>query len=148
MRASAPCALTFLVIAWGGMVRATGAGLACPDWPLCNGSAVPEPQKLVLIEWGHRFIAGILGFAIFYTTFGAWRWFRRDRGVLVPATLASVFVIIQIILGAITVTADLSPQVVSAHLGTSMLVFAAMLVTAVGANGWPRVRRPVRLAAF
>jgi heme A synthase len=144
----AGCALTFVVIAWGGMVRATGAGLACPDWPLCNGSAVPEPTKLVLIEWGHRLIAGILGFVIFFTTFGAWRWHRHDRGVLIPATLASVFVVIQIILGAITVTADLSPQIVSAHLGTSMLVLAMMLMTAAGLWRRPRLHRSASLRAL
>jgi heme A synthase len=43
------CALTFLVITWGGLVRAEGAGLACPDWPLCNGHVIPDADKLVLI---------------------------------------------------------------------------------------------------
>jgi heme A synthase len=134
------CVLTFVVITWGGMVRATGAGLACPDWPLCNGKVIPDADKLVLIEWSHRLVAAVLGFAILYTAVGAWRWFRQDRTVLVPATLALVFVAIQVILGAITVTANLSPQIVSAHLGTSMLVFAMMLVTAAGVLGWPRGR--------
>ena len=142
------CVLTFLVITWGGMVRATGAGLACPDWPMCNGKVLPDADRLVLIEWGHRLVAAILGFVIFFTTAGAWRWFRRDRSVLIPATLASVFVIVQIILGAITVTADLSPQVVSAHLGTSMLVFAMLLVTAAGVAGLPHSRVAVSLRAF
>src|SRR5262249_6528706 len=87
------CVLTYVVITWGGMVRATGAGLACPDWPTCNGQLHPVAEKLVLIEWGHRFIAAILGFCIFATTIGAWKWFRRDRSVLIPATLASVFVV-------------------------------------------------------
>lgn len=140
--------LTLLVISWGGWVRAEGAGLACPDWPLCNGSAVPQPEKLVLIEWGHRLIAGMLGLLVAYVAIGAWRWYRRDRGVLVPATLAGIFVVVQIALGAVTVTADLSPQVVSAHLGTSMLVFAMLIVTSAGANRWPRLVHPVALRAF
>jgi len=142
------CVLTYFVISWGGLVRATGAGLACPDWPMCNGKILPDADTLVLIEWGHRLVAAILGFAIFGTSLGAWRWFRRDRSVLVPAVLASVFVIIQIILGAITVTADLSPQIVSAHLGTSMLVFASLLVTAAGVQGWPRTSATLSLRAF
>jgi heme A synthase len=68
--------------------------------------------------------------------------------VLAPATLALVFVGIQIILGAVTVTADLSPQIVSAHLGTSLLVFASLLVTAANIHRWPRaaaVTAPLRL---
>jgi len=134
------CALTLVVIAWGSWVRAEGAGLACPDWPLCHGQVIPPMEKLVLIEWGHRLIAAVLGFAILFTTIGAWRWYRRDRDVLIPATAALIFVTIQVLLGGLTVTADLSPQVVSAHLGTSLAVFASMLVTAVGVAGRPRER--------
>lgn len=135
------CALTLIVISWGSWVRVEGAGLACPDWPLCNGRVIPANDRLVLIEWSHRLVAAILGFAILYTAFGAWRWYRTNRWVLVPGIAALVFVSIQIILGAVTVTANLSPQVVSAHLGTSMLVFASLLITAVGVGGWPQ--RPV-----
>jgi len=129
------------VIAWGGLVRAEGAGLACPDWPLCNGHVVPAADKLVLIEWGHRLIAAILGFGILYTAAGAWRWYRRDRTVLIPAALALLFVVIQILLGGLTVTADLSPQIVSAHLGTSLAVFGSMIVTLAGVAGVPRHQR-------
>jgi heme A synthase len=142
------CALTLAVISWGSWVRVEGAGLACPDWPLCHGRVIPQADRLVLIEWSHRLVAAILGFAILYTAIGAWRWFRRDRWVLIPATLALIFVGVQIVLGAITVSANLSPQIVSAHLGTSMLVFASLLVTAVGVGGWPRRPVPATLRAF
>jgi heme A synthase len=142
------CVLTLVVISWGSWVRVEGAGLACPDWPLCNGKVIPDNDRLVLIEWSHRLVAAILGFAILYTAVGAWRWYRADRWVLVPGVAALVFVVIQIILGAITVTANLSPQVVSAHLGTSMLVFASLLVTAVGVAGWPRRPVAASLRAF
>lgn len=142
------CVLTLVVISWGSWVRVEGAGLACPDWPLCNGKVLPDNDRLVLIEWSHRLVAAILGFAILYTAFGAWRWYRANRWVLLPGLASLLFVTIQIILGAITVTADLSPQVVSAHLGTSMLVFAALLMTAVGVGGWPRRPVSASLRAF
>src|ERR687893_408387 len=64
------CVLTFVVISWGGLGRATGAGLACPDWPLCNGVLHPSRDPLVLYEWGHRFVAGVLGFVILYVAAG------------------------------------------------------------------------------
>ncbi|MGD9893748.1 MAG: heme A synthase [Dehalococcoidia bacterium] len=142
------CVLTLVVISWGSWVRVEGAGLACPDWPLCNGRVIPANDRLVLIEWSHRLVAAILGFAILFTAFGAWRWYRANRWVLVPGIASLVFVSIQIILGAITVTANLSPQVVSAHLGTSMLVFASLLVTAVGVGGWPHRSVAASLRAF
>jgi heme A synthase len=142
------CVLTLVVISWGSWVRVEGAGLACPDWPLCNGKVIPDNDRLVLIEWSHRLVAAILGFAILYTAFGAWRWYRTNRWVLTPATAALIFVGIQIVLGAVTVTANLSPQVVSAHLGTSMLVFASLLITAVGVGGWPHRPVSASLRAF
>src|SRR4051812_1322483 len=50
-------ALTFALVVLGGIVHNTGSSLACPDWPLCNGSAFPRMVGAVLIEHGHRLTA-------------------------------------------------------------------------------------------
>jgi heme o synthase len=142
------CVLTYVVIAWGGFTRATGSGLACPDWPLCHGQLTPIPDRLVFIEWFHRLIASSLGFFILLVTAGAWKWFRHDKSVLIAATLATPLVIWQGALGALTVTRDLSPAIVSAHLGSAMLVFASLLVTAAGVQGWPRRATPALVGSF
>ena len=76
--------LTYGLIVLGAWVRATGSGLACPDWPTCYGHWVPLPGEIppdvgysylqVMLEWVHRLIAGvILGPLILLIGFLAWR---------------------------------------------------------------------------
>ncbi|HEY8836435.1 MAG TPA: COX15/CtaA family protein, partial [Dehalococcoidia bacterium] len=36
---------TYILVVIGGTVRVTGSGLACPDWPTCNGSVIPSVQR-------------------------------------------------------------------------------------------------------
>ena len=50
--------LTFGLIVLGALVRAHGAGLACPDWPLCFGELLPPMDFKVAFEWTHRLVAG------------------------------------------------------------------------------------------
>src|SRR5262245_3887574 len=60
----------FGLIVLGGVVRATGSGLACPDWPLCHGRLVPPLQVQVLLEWTHRLVALLVSTAVLALT--AW----------------------------------------------------------------------------
>src|SRR3990170_4324896 len=114
---------TYLLIVLGGLVRATGAGLACPDWPICHGRLIPPLEGLVLIEYAHRLVASLVGFLTLAVTIGAWR-----RGIFRwHATLALVLVGVQIVLGGLTVRTELSPWLVVAHLGTAMTFFATLV---------------------
>src|SRR2546427_5245748 len=70
---SAAVDATYILIILGGLVRATGAGLACPDWPLCPGRLIPPLDTLVLIEWRHRFVASIVGILTVAVAVAAWR---------------------------------------------------------------------------
>ena len=137
---------TYLLIVLGGLVRATGAGLACPDWPLCHGRLIPPLEGLIIIEYAHRLVASIVGFLTLAVTIAAWR-----RGVFRwHALLALVLVGVQIVLGGLTVRTELSAWLVVAHLGTAMTFFATMvgLTLRAWATDLPRRRSPVRTLAW
>ena len=72
-------ALTSMLIVLGALVRANGAGLACPDWPLCFGQAVPEFDLKVAFEWSHRVLAGGVGL-VFLGLGTAILWRSETRG--------------------------------------------------------------------
>ena len=59
--ATLTAAFMFLLIVVGSIVRTTGSGLSCPDWPLCHGQLIPPMQFNILMEWLHRLIALVVG---------------------------------------------------------------------------------------
>lgn len=111
----------------GGYVSASGLGLSCPEWPLCPNGVLPDYD--FLIEWTHRFIAATTGSLVVATTIGVWLNKRSDRKIKLTSTLASVFVVTQITLGAIVIEAKLHAVLVAIHLGIGILLFAMTLLT-------------------
>src|SRR5690349_17346265 len=67
-------AVMFALIVVGSIVRTTGSGLACPDWPLCHGRLIPPLQFNILIEWFHRLLALVVGLLLLATA--AWTLLR------------------------------------------------------------------------
>ena len=65
--------VTTALIVLGALVRAHGAGLACPDWPLCFGRVIPEIDFEVAFEWSHRVLAGAVSLAFAALAFGVLR---------------------------------------------------------------------------
>jgi len=149
--ASATAFLVFALIVIGSVVRTTGSGLACPDWPLCQGRLLPPLQFNVLIEWTHRLVAllvslAVLGLAVLTMVDSRLR--HRLAGL---ALLAVSLLAVQVLLGALTVWKLLDPAVVSGHLGVALLIFATLLVysdTARRAAGAGRAPTAVRPAAL
>jgi heme a synthase len=123
--------LTFLLVSIGALVRATGSGDACPDWPRCHGSLIPRLEYHVLIEYSHRLTAFLDIVAIAALAVYAWRGFRRERRVTVPAVAAFGLVVVQALLGAVVVWSRLEAVNVTLHLGTAMLLVASLVLATV-----------------
>jgi len=122
---------TLVLIGVGVLVRATGSGLGCPDWPLCHGGVVPPGHKIAVIEYTHRFAAMLVGFMVIAVAALAWKHFRHVPFIVWTATLTVPLVGLQGILGAITVVRELPPEIVATHLLTAMLVLSCEIAVAV-----------------
>lgn len=137
--------LTLGLILFGAVVRVTDSGLGCGNqWPSCNGTFFPPLNNLTAwIEWLHRLFAvliGLFGLGMLGVASAAYR--RRDRAVLTMTAVAALLFVVQSTLGALVVVLDLPPTMVTLHLGTAMLLLAALLLSGVLATHRPRVRYP------
>lgn len=107
-------------------MRVTGSGLGCPDWPLCHGSLIPPFEAPVLIEYSHRLAAAVVSLLVVAVAMVAlWR-HRSQRSLLVPSLVALGLLVVQIVLGGVTVLLELPPTIVTAHLGTAMALLGTL----------------------
>ena len=136
--------LSFDLVVFGAFTRLSDSGLGCPDWPGCYGAASPlgargeiaaeqalRPSGPVThgkawVEMVHRYWASAVGFLIVVSLTLAWRW----RAQLGPrawqlALVTLVWVLLQGVFGALTVTMKLFPAIVTLHLlgGLGLLVW-------------------------
>ncbi|MFO8040101.1 MAG: heme A synthase [Sodalinema sp.] len=146
---------TVILMAIGSATRVANAGLACPDWPLCYGQLVPtaEMNLQVFLEWFHRLDASIIGVLTIVLVGQTW-WRRAVLPKWLPwAALASLaLVLVQGLLGGLTVTEMLRFDIVTAHLGTALLFFVTVLTIGVAllpyqGNGTANRLRWLSLAA-
>ncbi len=128
---------TYALIVVGGVVRITGSGLGCGDeWPRCHGSWIPPMTVATLIEYTHRLLAAGVVFVVGAVLVRALRarargGFSGPGGLVRPALLAAALLVLQVVLGGVTVLLNLSGPVTMLHLGTAMALFASLLVAAV-----------------
>src|SRR6184192_3436340 len=121
----------YLQIALGGVVRVTGSGLGCPDWPLCHGRPYPAADIHSVIEYSHRTVGAVTGLLLVATVVLSWVVFRRQRPVVAwLATLSAVAIAAEIPLGAVVVANELAPWLVLVHLALAMIILGLLLATA------------------
>ena len=113
----------------GGYVSAAGLGLTCPEWPLCPDGIMPSEEYL--IEWIHRLIAATTGSLVIATMVASLINKNSDLKIKVTSSLATVFVITQIALGAMVIDLKLHAVLVAVHLGIGILLFSMVLLTTV-----------------
>lgn len=122
-------ATNIVIVGTGGFVRLTGSGMGCETWPYCTPeSLVPTPELGVhgLIEFGNRTLTGVLvivALLAFLSVVRLW----RTRPELPRLTLAiGIGIILQAVIGGVTVWLHLAPAIVGVH----FLVSAALVATA------------------
>jgi heme A synthase len=122
----------YLQIALGGVVRVTGSGLGCPDWPLCNGRPYPAADIHSIIEYSHRTVGTVTGVLLIVTVVMSWIVFRRTRPIVAwLATGSLVAIAAEGGVGGVVVINELHPWLVVIHLGLAMLILGFLLATAV-----------------
>lgn len=145
--ASVTTSLTFLLLLVGVYTKEVGADLTCGmRWPLCDGAVFGLfPANLAsAIEWGHRFLALVVGLLIMWLVYRAYRAHGRGSRVFRASALALALLPVQALLGALTVVkyrlftpetaSSLSPVISVAHYGTGVLLFTALVAVTLWAR--------------
>jgi len=122
---------TFFLIVLGSTVRVTNSGMGCSSWPLCNGQVGPIDQLHPLMEQSHRYLATIVTILIALLAVLVWRAGPNARHVRKLALVSVGVIVVQIVLGAITVLTKNSPATVALHLIVGLLFLAIVTLTAV-----------------
>lgn len=151
-------AVYFLILV-GGTVRATGAGMGCPDWPLCFGQLVPPTNESQLppdwrvryadrgydtadfdpvktwTEYVNRLVGATIGLLAILTVLAA-RPFRREQPVVFWASVGGLlFIAFNGWLGSMVVASNLRPVMISAHMVGAFLVQMCFIYAVVRAAG-------------
>lgn len=124
----------------GGIVRVTGSGDACPDWPLCHGQIIPPLDYHTMLEYSHRLSAVVVGVLVLAAVILAWRHFRGSRPALLSTSVGVLSVLTAVVLGGLTVLSELTWWVRLIHLGLAELVVASMAVAWL--SGGPTANEP------
>src|SRR5450631_3854222 len=120
----------FVLLVAGALVTSTESGLAVPDWPLSYGKVMPPMVGGILYEHGHRLIAAavstLVGLEMAMLVF-----FERRKTVKLLGIVAFVAILLQAVLGGLTVLLLLPPAISSAHAALAEIVFALTAVVAL-----------------
>lgn len=162
---NATIAIVYALILVGSIVRASGSGMGCPDWPKCFGQWIP-PTNLSQLPTGYeatyaipghipvfnvtktwteylnRLLGVLTGFFIFGTLITSTFFWNKNRTIVWVTLAAFLLVGFQGWLGAKVVSSVLAPWMVTVHMFVALLIVSLLLF----AVGWPIIA-PVTLEA-
>ncbi len=144
------CAVYFLILV-GATVRASGAGMGCPDWPTCFGSWIPPVSEAQLpdnyqeiyadrgyaetrfnpvktwIEYLNRLTGVVIGLLILVTAWKSLALRSHDRWITIASVAALLMVIYQGWLGSRVVASNLQPGMITLHMLMALAIVAILL---------------------
>lgn len=136
---------TLFLILVGGLVRASGAGLGCPDWPKCYGVWIPptsvdqllpqfDPSEFNAVktwtEYVNRLIGVLIGLLITATFVLSLKYRKIRPSVTVASFMAFVLVLFQGWLGGQVVRSGLSEWIITLHMVTAMIIVGLLIYAA------------------
>ena len=163
--------LVLFLVLIGGVVRSTGAGLGCPDWPKCFGLWIPPTQisEIPVKFWDHplssehgkiifnpvktwteylnRLLGVVIGFAILIQAALSLFYSKRPKARFF-SVLSLVLVIFQGWLGARVVSTDLRPFVISLHLLVALFIALSLLAALFYSKEKPEYRPPYVASSY
>ena len=124
-------ALAYVIVLTGALVRGSGATLACPDYPLCNGQVLPFGQgQLQVIHMMHRLAVAGLGIALVLLVWSAYK--NRQAGVSRRLALgAFLLYLVQAAIGAFFVASSAAAVFGAAHVGFAAATWASLVALSV-----------------
>ena len=130
----AALAALFLIVVSGATVRLTGSGLGCENWPRCGDSLLPAQDFHALVEFGNRVVGFLVGLVTLAAALAASRVGRLPRWLLRAAWALPLTVLLQGVLGGVTVLVELHPLIVMGHFLLSLVALAIAVVVVLGAR--------------
>ncbi len=152
--------LVYLLILAGGIVRATGSGMGCPDWPKCFGHWIPPTEFSQLppnyqeiygaklkgevefnaiktwIEYTNRLLGVLVGFFVFGTLLTSFTYWKKKKAVVWGSVAAFILVGANGWLGSRVVATELAQYMITAHLFLAILVVFALLFSLIRSRGY------------
>ena len=139
--------VTYLLIFFGGLVRVSGAGMGCPDWPKCFGRWIPptninqvpeiyiEKFNIVLawVEYVNRLFGAVVGLVILLSCLFAYLYFRNNKDVFYPILAALVLTLVEGWLGSILVHSVLDPITITLHLLLALIIIGLLIYSSIRA---------------
>lgn len=133
------------IVGTGGLVRLTGSGMGCETWPYCTaGSLTPTPEMGIhgIIEFGNRTLTGVLVIVALLAFLSVIRLRATRRELPVLSFLVGLGIIVQAVVGGVTVWLHLHPSIVGLHylISAALVAVATTFLVRLYAAPGPRVR--------